>query len=142
LRLAGDLLLIYSLLGILWPFAPMHQRPVLAAGGATLSDTFHIALGAITEIIYLVVMGLVAAALGRAFRLYSIASFTVLLVFGILTFSAASGVGTNQPTPLIGVWERVNIGAFLLWVSVLAIALEKRTTNDVAVRKRENVQPR
>ena len=28
-------------LGLLWPFAPMHQREVLAAGGATPSDTLH-----------------------------------------------------------------------------------------------------
>jgi hypothetical protein len=29
----------------------------------------------------------------------------------------------NLPTPLIGVWERINIGVFLLWVVMLAIAL-------------------
>jgi hypothetical protein len=33
------------------------------------------------------------------------------------------GVGANQPTPLLGVWERINIGVFLLWMIVLAIVL-------------------
>jgi len=32
-------------------------------------------------------------------------------------------LAANLPTPWMGVWERINIGVFLLWVSVLAIAL-------------------
>jgi hypothetical protein len=35
----GGLILAYASLGLLWPFAAMHQREVLAAGGGTLSDT-------------------------------------------------------------------------------------------------------
>jgi hypothetical protein len=40
------------------------------------------------------------------------------------------GISEDLPTPLIGVWERINIGVFLLWVIVLAIVLlreDKRT---------------
>jgi hypothetical protein len=47
----------------------------------------------------------------------------VLFVFGVLTFLDAPGIAKNQPTPLIGVWERINIGVFLLWVVVAAVAL-------------------
>jgi hypothetical protein len=126
LRIAGGLLIVYGVLGILWPFAPMHLRETLAAGGATFSDTMHIALGAVTEIIYLTALGLAATALGKQFRLYSIATFVVLLVFGVLTFLDAPNVSTNQPTPFIGVWERINIGVFLLWVIVLAIILLRK----------------
>ena len=68
-------------------------------------------------------IGVCGTALGKRFRIYSTLTFIVLLVFGILTFLDAPGVSTNQPTPLIGVWERINIGAFLLWVVVLAITL-------------------
>ena len=32
-RIVGGLILAYASLGLLWPFAPMHQREVLAAGG-------------------------------------------------------------------------------------------------------------
>ena len=123
LRIAGALLIAYAALGLLWPFAPMHLREVLAAGGSTISDTMHIALGAVTEIIYLLALGFAAAAFGKKFCLYSITTFVILLVFGVLTFLDAPGVGANQPTPLIGVWERINIGVFLLWVVVLAIVL-------------------
>jgi hypothetical protein len=126
LGIAGGLLLAYGALGLLWPFAPMHLRETLASGGGTFSDTMHIALGVATEIIYLFALAFAAASLGRSFRLYSIATFMVLLVFGVLTFLDAPGISTNQPTPLIGVWERINIGAFLLWVVVLAIILLRK----------------
>jgi hypothetical protein len=46
-----------------------------------------------------------------------------------LTGLAAPRVQANLPTPLIGIWERINIIGFLLWVVVLAIILlrsEKR----------------
>src|SRR5678815_2357250 len=53
LRFAGTLIAIYGALGVVWVFAPMHSRDVLAAGGGTFSDTMHKALGGVTEVIYL-----------------------------------------------------------------------------------------
>lgn len=126
LRIAGILLIVYGLLGVFWPFAPMHLRETLAAGGGTFSDTIHLGLGAITEIIYLFALGFAAAAFGKWFRIYSIMTFLALLVFGVLTFRDADGVAANQPTPLIGIWERINIGVFLLWVIVLAVILLRK----------------
>lgn len=123
LYIAGILLLAYGALGILWPFAPMHLRETLAAGGGTVSDTMHLTLGGVTEVIYLIALGISAAALGKSFRIYSIITFLVLLVFGVLTFLESPNVATNGPTPMIGVWERINIGVFLLWVIVLALIL-------------------
>lgn len=129
LRIAGGLLIAYGLLGIVWPFAPMHLRETLAAGGANFSDTMHIALGVVTEILFLLALFFAGTALGKRFRLYSIATFVALLFFGVLTFREAPLVGLNQPTPMIGVWERINIGVFLLWVIVLAIVLLQRSKN-------------
>lgn len=123
LRIAGGLMIVYGALGIIWPFAPMHLRETLAAGGATFSDTLHIVLGAVTEVLFLSALGFAAAAFGQRFRLYSVFTFIILLVFGGLTFLDAPRVAKNQPTPLIGVWERINIGVFLLWIVVLAVIL-------------------
>jgi hypothetical protein len=133
LRTAGGLLIAYGGLGLLWPFAPMHLGKTLAAGGATFSDALHIALGAVTEVLFLLALGFAAAAFGRAFRIYSIITFVVLLVFGILTFLEAPLVGRNQPTPFIGIWERINIGVFLIWVVVLAIVLLRKPNNRTAI---------
>ena len=126
LRFAGSLIAVYGALGILWVFAPMHSREVLAAGGGTFSDTMHIALSVVTVLIYLLALGFAAATLGTAFRLYSIATFVILLAFAVPTFRLSPHVSANEPTPLLGVWERMSIGAFLLWVIVLAIVLLAR----------------
>jgi Protein of unknown function (DUF998) len=123
LRIVGVLIATYGALGLAWPFAPMHLREVLAAGGSTLSDTMHLLLGSVTAVLMMLAIAFGAAAFGNRFRLYSIASLVILVVFGALTFRDAPKVGANLPTPLIGVWERINIGVFLLWVVVLALAL-------------------
>jgi len=123
LRVAGTLIAVYGALGIPFAFAPMHSREVLAAGGGSLSDTLHLVLGGVTEVLYLVALGFAAAALGTAFRLYSIATFISVFLFGAVMFQQGLHVGRNEPTPLLGVWERINIGLFMLWVIVLAIVL-------------------
>jgi cytochrome c biogenesis protein CcdA len=122
-RIVGALLLAFGSLGLLWPFAPMHQREVLAAGGAALSDTLHVVLGAVTVLLMFLAIGFGATAFGKRFRLYSIVSGVVLLAFGALTFLEAPQLQTNLPTPWIGLWERINISVFLLWVIVLATVL-------------------
>jgi len=138
LRIAGGLMIVYGALGILWPFAPMHLRETLAAGGGTFSDTMHIALAVVTQLIYLLALGFAAASLGKRFRIYSIATFIVLLVFGVLTFLDSPGIATNQPTPLIGVWERIDIGVFLLWVVVLATILLRAEKKESSITISDN----
>lgn len=121
LRLAGLMIIGFGSLGLLWPFAPMHSRAVIAAGGGTWTDTVHLVLASVTVVFMLSAIGFGAAAFGKAFRWYSIGSLLVLALFGALTFVDAPGVSTNSPTPRIGVWERINLGAFLLWIVVLAV---------------------
>jgi hypothetical protein len=129
LRITGGLLVAYGLVGFVWPFAPMHQREVLAAGGGTLSDTMHLILSAVDSLLFLLIIGFGAAAFGKRFRLYSIATIIALLVFGALTGMDAPRVGANEPTPWLGVMERINVFGAMLWILVLSIVLlreEKR----------------
>lgn len=35
-------------------------------------------------------------------------------------------IDKNLPTPFIGIWERINIGAFMLWIIVLSVLLLRR----------------
>jgi hypothetical protein len=127
LRAVGTLIVIYGALGVLWVLAPMHQRATIAAGGSTVSDTFHLVLATITVLLFLAALALAATALGRAFRLFSVGTLVPLLVFAVLTFRDAPRVGQNQPTPLVGVWERANVGLFLVWIAVLAVVLLVRS---------------
>lgn len=126
IQVSGIAMLAYAALGFFWPFAPMHPREILAAGGGTLSDTMHLALGAVTEILYLTALGFAAVSLGKGFRWYSLMTFIVLLAFGTLTFLDAPKISNGEPTPFIGAWERINIGVFLLWVIVLTSVLWNR----------------
>jgi Protein of unknown function (DUF998) len=121
LRIAGALLIAYVVIGLAWP--PMHQREALAAGEKTLTDTIHIVFAMVTVLLMLLAIGFAATAFGKRFRLYSIGTIVVLLVFGALTGLDASRLEANLPTPWMGVWERINIYAYMLWVVVLATAL-------------------
>ena len=123
LQVVGSLILAHASLGLLWPFAPMHQRDVLAAGGGTTSDTLHQVLAAVTVVLMFLAIGFSATAFGRRFRWYSIVTIVVLLTFGGLTFLEAARLQANLPTPWIGLWERINISVFLLWVVILAVIL-------------------
>jgi uncharacterized protein DUF998 len=128
-RILGGLVLAYASLGLLWPFAAMHQREVLAAGGGTFSDTLHVALGGVTVLLMFLAIGVGATAFGKRFRLYSIGTVVVLLTFGVLTFIEAPRLQANLPTPWIGLFERINISVFLLWVVVLAALLWRTGTS-------------
>ena len=113
--------MVNGVIGLGWPLFPMHNREVLAAGGGNFSDTMHIAFSGISVLLMLLTLGFGAAALGKQFRVYSIVTILVLLVLGLLTGFDAPKLEANQPTPWLGVWERVMIGTFLVWVVMLAI---------------------
>ena len=126
MRSIGALIVFYGALGLGWPFVPMHTRDVLAAGGGTLSDTLHLVFSAVTVFFMLLALGFGALTFGKAFRTYSIVTILVLATFGMLTGIDSPNLAANMPTPLIGVWERINIGVFLLWVIVVAVILLRR----------------
>lgn len=135
LRVVGGLLTANGLISFAWPFASMHQREVLAAGGGTLADTMHLVLGGVTVLSYLLALGFGAAAFGKRFRLYSIVTILALLVFGALTGIDGPRVGANLPTPLVGIWERINIGVFLIWVVALAVILLRSETEPKGIQQ-------
>jgi hypothetical membrane protein len=137
LRIAGALLVTHGLFGFFWP--PMHLRPVLAAGGGTLSDTLHIAWTVVTVVLMMLAIAFAAAAFGERFRLYSIVTAVLLAVFGVVTGTYAPAIQANMPTPWVGVWERIDISLFMLWVVVLAISL-LRAKDAVATTRRDDVR--
>ena len=127
LRIVGILMMLHGILGLTW--SPMHQREVLAAGGGSFTDTWHIVMSIITVLLMFLSIGFGAAAFGKAFRFYSITTILVFLVFGVLTFSEAPNVDKNGSTPFIGLWERINIAAFMVWMfvfSAILLRLEKK----------------
>jgi hypothetical protein len=124
LKIAGFLLIVYAIIGLAWP--PMHQREVLAAGGGTITDTMHIVFTIVSVLLMLLVIGFAAASLGKPFLIFSVLSIVVMLSFGLMTGLDAPKMEANLATPWIGVWERISIGAYMLWVAVFGLVLLKR----------------
>jgi hypothetical protein len=120
-RIVGMVLMIHGAFGLFWP--PMNQRAVLAASGPTLSDTLHIAWTIVTGFFFLFETGFGAAAFGRRFRVYSIATIVIVLACGAITGTYTSQVQADLPTPWLGVWERASSTAYMLWIAVLAAAV-------------------
>jgi hypothetical protein len=120
LRVAAVGLIGKEVLGfVVTLFFPIHLRGVKA----TLTDNMHGILTSVGVLFMLLAIGFGAAAFGKRFRIYSIATFLMLVVGGVLTGLDQPKLEPNLPTPWMGVWERINIYAYMLWVVVLAIAL-------------------
>ena len=127
LHWVGILTIVYTLFGLFWP--PMHQREVLAAGGGSLTDTLHIVWTLITIPLWLLIMGLSANTFDKSFRNYTIATMVIQIFFGVLTGFDSPDMEANLPTPWIGVWERISMAAYMIWVIVFAtLLLQKERT--------------
>jgi hypothetical protein len=135
LRVVSILMIIYGISGFIW--TPMHQREVIAAGGGSWTDDWHLVVGFLSLSLILLMFGFGAASLGRRFRIYSILTILAFFVFGTLTGIESPGIQENRPTPLLGVWERLTLGAFMAWVIVLAAALLRAERKKVQVRLRQ-----
>lgn len=129
LRITGALLTAYAIACFTGPiFFEMNQR---GAGGAG-SDLPHIVVTAVLVLLLLLAVGFGANALGRRFRVYSLATLAIVIVFGALSAPFGVRLAAGQATPGFGIIERIHVYAFLLWVAVFAIALLRR--RDIAAQ--------
>lgn len=121
-HVTAGLLVANAAVGLLGPtFFETNVRGEGSPGG----DVPHIVL---TGVLVLFILILAAIGVGaftqqRWFRFYSFATLLALLVSGGMTGFEARHLASGEPTPWLGVFERINIGANLLWVAVLAISL-------------------
>lgn len=128
LKIIAALIIGYSLFNLYWP--PMHTREAIAAGAKSLSDTLHIAWTIVTVLLFVCTMGFGAAAFGKKFRIYTIISILLLMAFGLLTSKDTTNLEANLPTPLMGLWERINQTIFFLWIIVLSFQVIRKYKNE------------
>jgi hypothetical protein len=143
LRVAGWMVIVYGSLGFTGPFFSMSQRSAIE-GPMAFNDLMHIILTAALVLSLIAVIVLAATAFGTRFRLYSIATLVAMVVGGALTAMQAPQLAAGEPTPWMGLTERLGIGPSLLWLAVLAVALWRRqgTGPDSTVQPtRGGVQP-
>ncbi len=123
LRVTGGLLAAGGVLQVAWLPFPMSPRTDLERGAGAGNDVGHLVLTAATILTILSQMAAGAAASGKRFRRYSLASAGTVVVAGALTGSQSAKLARGEPTPWLGLAERISIGAWLLWLAVLAIKL-------------------
>lgn len=125
LRIAGALLLASGVVGVSWLFFPMTTREEMTPGPMAANDVGHLVLSGLTVSLILLEMGFSAAALGRGFRLLTAACAAAMLGFGAAMSAGATKVGESA-TPLMGLYERLMLGGWLVWMSALAVVLLRR----------------
>lgn len=138
LKIIGWLFILDFAIGLFWP--PMHQRQEIAAGGATISDTLHIAFTAVWAAIAIAIMILAASIFKGGFRTYTYISIVVMLVFGTITGSLSPNLNRNEPTPLIGLWELINICTFMLWVIIFSVRLIRKQSKVAKAGKSKHMR--
>ncbi|AFM40516.1 hypothetical protein Desaci_1503 [Desulfosporosinus acidiphilus SJ4] len=98
-------------------FFPMHLRGVKK----TIIDIMHLTLTSVTAFIILLVTWVGSTLYGKWFRIYSIGTILILLLFWALAGFDGLRVLAELPTPWMGIKERITIYASLLWQLVLGI---------------------
>ena len=126
LRVTSMLLIAIGVVDLAGPFFPIHLRGV----APTFTDTMHVAITAVLVLLILLAIGFGAAAHRRWFRSYSIATLVILAVSGTLSGLQGPRIAAQQPTPWIGITERINVYGYLLWGVVLAIVLLRATARN------------
>jgi Protein of unknown function (DUF998) len=114
LRIGGGLLTAYGLWNIMGALYPLTL-------GDDTSIPMHILATNVQLALMVAAMCFVASGFHGRMRWYSILSLAASALMGMVAFMAAPG-----PNLVLGIGERISIGAFLLWVAVLAIALWRR----------------
>ena len=125
LHIAAILLAGIGIIGlVVAPYSALHVR------GAewTISDTLHIVVTSVMVLSILLAVGFGAVTLGPRFLRYSCSTLLLLVASLALVGVYAPRLAAHLPTPGLGIIERVNVYAYLLWVAVLAIALLRHQT--------------
>lgn len=119
-RIVGGLVIALATLALtVGQFAAMRPRGTPQG----LAGTMHLTEGAIAMLIVFLAMGLAATAFGARFRLYTWATFGLVLVLGAWTARATGAVEAGGQTPWLGAQERLWWYAYQLWFAVLALTL-------------------
>lgn len=127
LRVTGALLVAWAATGPMWFPFPMTARGDIAASTSSVADVMHGVLGAVTYLLIAATIVAGAAALGRKFRIYSVVTLLIVFGFAVPYAPSVSRIAEGEPTPWLGVFERVSFFTWLVWVGVLALALIRRT---------------
>jgi hypothetical protein len=123
LKIAAILIIGKEILGLIVTLIfPIHLRGV----AGNYSDIMHGILTAVGVFLFMFPAMIAGAIAFRGiFRLYSIFTIILFIVFGILAGSMQPQYVADLPTPMMGIWERINIYGYMLWIVIFSIKLSK-----------------
>jgi hypothetical protein len=119
-KITVAVMLGYAILSMVTPsFFQMDMRgaPITPYG------SLHPIMTVFMSIFILLSIGFGAFLFSVRFRLYSFITIILLIVFGFITGLQAPQLSAGQPTPLMGLTERINIYSTMIWFAVFSIAL-------------------
>ena len=116
LRICGALLAVF---GVLLGVELLFPQTSMQLSGGLADQIIHIVVIGASVILIWLFIGFGAAALGKGFRLYSIATVLVMIIFGAMTGSRAAQA-VEFSAPWMGAMERVNYYSYLIWMFVFA----------------------
>jgi hypothetical protein len=119
-RTTGVMMVGYAVFSMM---TPLYFQMDMRGAEVTPRGSLHGPMTAVMSLFILLSMGFGAFLVGRWFRFYSFATIVIVLTFGVLTGLQVPQLEARQSTPWMGLTERVNIYATMLWFAVLAIAI-------------------
>lgn len=122
LRVTGLLLTALGLVNVFGGAFPMHLRGL----EPSLTDTMHVALTATTVVLILASIVAGGIAVRGWFRVYSWITLATVLVCGSIAGLMGQAMAEGDPTPWVGLLERINVHGSMLWSAVLAVVLVRR----------------
>jgi pimeloyl-ACP methyl ester carboxylesterase len=120
LQVVGGLLIAFGVMSLTFgQFASMQLRGVEQG----IAGAMHVIGGAAAMVMIFTAMGIAATAFGPRFRLYSIVTIVLVLVFGAWAGSEGPRIEQGLATPWVGVKERICWYGYQAWFAVLAVVL-------------------
>ncbi len=127
LKLAAALIVLFAINSFSWGWvAPMHMRGTAFAA----TDAMHIAFAVSAVALMLGFIGFGAAAFGRGFRVFSAIIVVAMLAAGGVVSTQIPAIAANQPTPWMGLVERISVYGPMIWMAALAVMLLREAASD------------
>lgn len=101
----------------LWNFFPMHMR----GAEPSFTDTMHLVLATNPFVYITLVIGIIA--FRDWFRTASAVTILIVVMPALFAFRYAPALAAGQPTPWLGLFERVGQYSYQFWQILLAINL-------------------
>ena len=118
-RITSVMIIGYAVLSMITPL--LFQMDMRGTGNAARQPTRCMTL--LMSLFILLSMGFGAFLVGRWFRYYSFVTIVIVITFGVLTALQIPQLEAGQSTPWMGLTERINIYATMLWFAALGSAL-------------------